>query len=308
VEAVSCKSINKAARNLYITQPALTIALNSFENEIGVKLLNRSHAGVIPTEKGKEVYEDAKQILQIIKKWDKYSAEKTIQYVNVQLISVPAIYNTIIHDVILDIAKRYPKLDIQPEEVLLHDILRLVRETEKPIVAISYVEEGKLEEIKQQCAKDGLTMNILFEDEFQVFLNAAHPLAAKKYLTKSDLKHLTLVGYIDERPIDFAMKPLFNKDWYYRLYNQESILRNICKEQNFCAMFPGILAERNFEEIKAMLIQDTTFKLYYIVVSKNKNRISKEEIQVVKSIQQFCREQYGEVEIEDAHIFDMETK
>lgn len=45
IEIANSKSINKAAHNLYITQPALSIAINSLEEELNYPLLTRTKKG-----------------------------------------------------------------------------------------------------------------------------------------------------------------------------------------------------------------------------------------------------------------------
>lgn len=62
---VECNSISKAAKELHITQPALSMQLRSLENDIGSKLLIRSNKGVRLTDEGKIVYEHAKTMLSL---------------------------------------------------------------------------------------------------------------------------------------------------------------------------------------------------------------------------------------------------
>lgn len=45
-------SITQAAKNLYISQPGLSATLNEFEEEIGIKLFQRSKNGIQVTEQG----------------------------------------------------------------------------------------------------------------------------------------------------------------------------------------------------------------------------------------------------------------
>ena len=70
-EVVKAKSINKAAHNLYMTQPALSKAINALEDEIDYKLLKRSNYGVILPAEGKKIYEETLQILQTIAGWSR---------------------------------------------------------------------------------------------------------------------------------------------------------------------------------------------------------------------------------------------
>ena len=56
---VKFNSISKAAKELHLTQPGLSMQLQSLENEIGSKLLNRSNKGVELTDEGAVVSEYA---------------------------------------------------------------------------------------------------------------------------------------------------------------------------------------------------------------------------------------------------------
>lgn len=62
---VECNSISKAAKKLHLTQPGLSMQLQSLENEIGAKLLIRSNKGVRLTDEGKIVFEHASTMLSL---------------------------------------------------------------------------------------------------------------------------------------------------------------------------------------------------------------------------------------------------
>ncbi|WP_248930053.1 LysR family transcriptional regulator [Paenibacillus hamazuiensis] len=57
LEAVRLKSLSKAADRLHLTQPAASKQLHSLEEALGVKLLERSPAGVAPTAAGQKLYD-----------------------------------------------------------------------------------------------------------------------------------------------------------------------------------------------------------------------------------------------------------
>lgn len=63
VEASKTRSINKAAENLYMCQPNLSNSLNNLEEELGVKLFNRSNRGITKTKKGELFVEQASLII-----------------------------------------------------------------------------------------------------------------------------------------------------------------------------------------------------------------------------------------------------
>lgn len=58
-------SISKAARELHLSQPGLSMQLQCLENELGFKLLNRSNRGVELTKEGKLVFEFAQSMLSL---------------------------------------------------------------------------------------------------------------------------------------------------------------------------------------------------------------------------------------------------
>ncbi|WP_427340249.1 LysR substrate-binding domain-containing protein [Caloranaerobacter sp. DY30410] len=62
---VKVNSISKAAKILHLTQPGLSMQIQSLEKELQVSLLNRSNKGVELTEAGKIVFDYANTILSL---------------------------------------------------------------------------------------------------------------------------------------------------------------------------------------------------------------------------------------------------
>ena len=63
IAVLEAGSLSRAAGSLYIAQPALTAQIKKLEAELGVRLFDRSHAGVTPTPAGLQLYEDARRLL-----------------------------------------------------------------------------------------------------------------------------------------------------------------------------------------------------------------------------------------------------
>ncbi|WP_243274061.1 LysR family transcriptional regulator, partial [Dorea longicatena] len=61
---VEAGSFSKAAEELYISAPAVIKQINSLENSLNLQLFERTHRGLIITEAGKSLYQDAKYLIQ----------------------------------------------------------------------------------------------------------------------------------------------------------------------------------------------------------------------------------------------------
>lgn len=57
-------SFNKAAEDIYISPATVIKQINLLEKSLGVQLFERTHRGLILTEAGRSMYQDAKYIIQ----------------------------------------------------------------------------------------------------------------------------------------------------------------------------------------------------------------------------------------------------
>lgn len=64
VQIVESGSLSKAARQLYVAQPALSQQLTKLEDEVGRPLLHRSSKGVSPTDNGLALYHHARFMMR----------------------------------------------------------------------------------------------------------------------------------------------------------------------------------------------------------------------------------------------------
>ena len=64
-------SISKAAEKLFISSSGMSQSITQLENELGIKIFNRSKQGVTPTFEGKIVISKAMTLLNTIKELNK---------------------------------------------------------------------------------------------------------------------------------------------------------------------------------------------------------------------------------------------
>lgn len=69
---LECGSITRAAQKLYVTQPALSIAINKLESELGCRLLNRDGRTITATAEGRKLMGYAVVVTETLRQAEDY--------------------------------------------------------------------------------------------------------------------------------------------------------------------------------------------------------------------------------------------
>ncbi|MFN4196882.1 MAG: selenium metabolism-associated LysR family transcriptional regulator [Caldimicrobium sp.] len=111
IKLYETRNFSKTAKELFLSQPTVTIHLKELEQYLGVKLFTRDTRNVIPTKAGKVVYEYGKQILLLYKQMEKelwpYKDEEA-GYVEIGGSTIPGQY--ILPRIIKLFKEEYPKV------------------------------------------------------------------------------------------------------------------------------------------------------------------------------------------------------
>lgn len=112
VYAVKYKSLSKAAEAMYLSQSAVSQQIKSLEFLLSIKLLERSHQGVVPTLLGNVVYQHAEKILS-------YYSQMSAEIENLQnddkkirIISTPVMYSYALPCLLYHIKEKYPNYNL----------------------------------------------------------------------------------------------------------------------------------------------------------------------------------------------------
>ncbi len=244
LEIRRCRSLNKAARNLFISQPALSEALSSLEDELGFKLFNRSHKGMETTPEGARVLDDAERILATMNEW-KSLAPETGAPPPVHVAACPLPYNALLLPAMNDLHLVGARLTMFPYEVKA-PLIPAFMEKRRASIGITFVLSKDKRLLQRQAEKNGWHMETLLHDEFHVFLGASHPLAVKKALTTEDMTTLPLALYPDDDETSFMtlFAPFFNRERSLRLSNFQHIIAAVAGGLAACIfprrLMPGI--------------------------------------------------------------------
>ncbi len=113
IEIANVGTLSQAADNLYISQPNLSLSIKNAENELGVKLFNRSSSGMALTHQGREFVDHAKEIVMQIE-----ALEENCRKQNTPLrleLRIVTIGHRVVTDEIVKLLKKYSSNNISVE-------------------------------------------------------------------------------------------------------------------------------------------------------------------------------------------------
>lgn len=290
-EVAHTKSINEAAKNLFMTQPALTAALNSLERELGFQLLLRSHNGVALTPNGERLLGDCEQILSITTQWLLLAEKEKNIHNTIHIIANPAAYHSIITPLVLELDRCYKGLNIFTYEAKNQSIPSYLEDTEYSVGLISVLPKDEVE-LQKKVKENNWKLDLLLKDQCKILISSKNPLAKKNYLVLSDLVSLNLAMYPEKD--DTIAAPLFKQHFQYgtifHLSNLENILQLVAEDKAVATM-PGYMLSKNpyilNGKIKSMGITDYPQPLNYYILYRKKDLKSnhyKDAIRLAKQV------------------------
>lgn len=271
VEVARCKSINQAAQNLYLTQPALTLALNSLEEELGCKLLSRSHHGTTLTTQGEQVFNDAKRILDIAAGWNTLN-ERASNTCTLHIGANPAAYNFLLAPLQMILQEEHTNLNIFSFELKNQ---KIIPNLEKGAISIGIISVLPSEEANfKRCLKQkNLTACQLYIDRLDVFTHSTSHLISETCLSTNDLAGEALALYPEQD--DTIAGPyytkFFEKGKLYHLSSLNNILQ-VIQSGKAVGIFPKIMVENSPQaksgHIVALPLCDYQMPLTYYLVTR----------------------------------------
>lgn len=223
-------SITQAAERLYISQPALSAAIKSIENELGYPIFKRSKQGVIPTAKGLQILQDVKKILAITKGWHTPEVHDDQISGLVRFASVPSVNKAFLVDLFKQLNMLHPLLQVETQEVPNWDICDFVH-SNKNYIGCVVTEEDNIHFIE---ATDHLVVKELLKDEFVLQLSVNNPLAKKDTIEKWELAEMPFICYAHSRdPIQIALCHTYGIEIKYKVSSASVIPQMIAADLAF---------------------------------------------------------------------------
>ena len=272
LEISKTASFNEAAKHLFIAQSSLSASIKALEQELDIKIFDRSQNGVYLTHDGAEFVRYASQIAEhsdfIL---ERYNSHETVQKLNIV---------TQHYDFVADIFGKM--IDEAPDdsykfalrETRTHDVIREIESSYSDIGIIA-IKAGDSEIINRYLRKKGITFTSFLKVSPHVFLRKAHPLAGSAVLTYSDLKDYPYISYEQGvHNVSFFTEELIDEKQYKKhieISDRASLMNVLLLTDGYTigtGIMPSALNRGNIVSIP--LNTDSFYSIGYILLDNRK--------------------------------------
>ena len=209
-------TLSDAAKELFISQPALTKAIRELEDEMNISIFNRTNKGVIVSHEGDRFLGYARQVLEqtdLLEEQYKKGNNITRRF------SVSTQHYSFAVNAFVDVIKKFGenKYDFTLRETQTNEIIEDVSKR-KSEIGILYTSGANKIVIEKMIRRNGLKFTELFTAKPHVFISSNHPLAKKKIINLEDLKDYPCL--------------YFEQGDYNSFYFSEEILSTVDRDKN----------------------------------------------------------------------------
>lgn len=205
-------SINKAAKELFTSQPSLSAIIHSLESEIGHPLFERTTNGVTLTELGEKVKEDAQLIIYRVESWKNYLIDDQNLEANIQISAYTVAGHVILPDCIGEINNAFPHIKIDVISNTPKATLSKLTKDKFDISLIAFRSDS-LADIQKHIDKYHI-LDIISQENLMAYVSCKNAFAKKTHVSIQELKdHVVVSNALDEFPYINYLKTLGFKNF-----------------------------------------------------------------------------------------------
>lgn len=267
VTIADCKSMNKAAAELYITQPSLSNTIKDLENEIHIEIFSRSNRGIIITPEGEEFLGYARQMLDHYRLIEERYVE---QKVAKKKFSVSMQHYTFAVEAFIRMAKSFgmDEYEFAIHETKTSEVIENVQKN-KSEIGILYKNEFNEKFMDKLLRNYELEFIPLFDCRIYVYLSKENPLAKKEMIEFDDLQQYPCLSFEQGDNNSFYFSEEVFSTYDYRQIikaDDRATLLNLMIGLNGYTLCSGIICEElNGDEYAAVpLNTEKTMTIGYI--------------------------------------------
>jgi LysR family hydrogen peroxide-inducible transcriptional activator len=171
------RNFRRAAEQVFISQPALSLAIQKLEEELGVQIFERSRTAVSVTQIGEMIVAQAQRALEEIAQIKEIASQGKDQLVGT--LKIGAIYTVgpyLLPELIPVLKRKAPHMPMEMEENLTANLAVLLANGRLDVIIIALPFAGP-----------GIVTLPLYDEDFSVVVPLEHPWAKKKRIKTAEL-------------------------------------------------------------------------------------------------------------------------
>jgi DNA-binding transcriptional LysR family regulator len=223
VEVARHGNFTRAAEELHICQPALTVQIKQLEHSLGVKLFDRDRRHVALTHAGRELLPPIERVLADVD--DIRTSSRglaTHQRGSVTVAALPSIAASVLPVAIKRLQAVHPGISIRLLELIGTRIIDAVKTGEADFGVGSYAKIDR-----------DLSYQRLWSDRMAAFVPLPHPLAGRRAVTFRDV-----VAY----PLVLTRRGSSVRVLVDRILERERLAANVAQEASYVPTILGLVA------------------------------------------------------------------
>lgn len=280
-ETCRCHSITSAAKELFVTQPAISLAIKELEEEFKITLFTRVNNRLTLTDDGAKFYEKAIYILEYCSDMQlELSESNKKQPIK---IGIPPILSGIIFpDMLEQYMQKYPECKVSLEEFGSVRACNMVMEDRLDIALVNM----------EMYNIDRLDSCVLLHDKLVFCVSQSHPLSDKESITIADLDNRDIILFNKDSVQNILLKSRFETYKIHpnivmqasQLYTMINFIKN---GKTGCFLYSSAIKE--FPQYRAIQL-DPPLKTDIGIVWKKERYITAQMQQFISFAKKYYRE------------------
>ena len=186
------KSMNEAAKKLYVSQPNLSAVVKELETEAGISIFLRSNRGIAITPEGEEFIGYARQIVEQYQLLE----NRYLTTESKKKFSVSMLHYSFAVKAFVELAKQVgmDEYEFAVYETMTAQVIENVRNM-KSEIGILYISDFNQAVLFKLLKEHGLVFEPLCTCDTYVYLWQGHPLASKSSISMRELEEYPCIAF-----------------------------------------------------------------------------------------------------------------
>lgn len=273
ITVAKAKSINEAAKTLFLSQPSLSTAIRELEEEIGVEVFRRTNRGVSVTPEGEEFIGYARQVVEQYELMEsKYVSKEPVKKkfaVSMQHYSFAVV-------AFVEMVKQFgmDEYEFAIHETKTYEVIEDVK-TFRSEIGILFVNAFNRQVLMKLFQESGLEFHELLACGIYVYMWKGHPLSGKEEISLEELAEYPCLSFEqgEKNSFYFAEEVLSTYEYKQLIKaDDRATMLNLMVGLNGYTLCSGILCEElNGAEYCAVKLKSEEVMTIGYIVRKGVN-------------------------------------